>query len=73
MVTADEAARLENILAGFPTSEVQDQALMQDIDLGQRERTIVQFRVLRKRALQQTASAIRTALSTCGGDVAEEL
>jgi hypothetical protein len=73
MVTADEAARLEHILSGFPTSEAQDQALLQDVDLGQQERTFVQFRVLRKRALRQTASAIRAALSACGDDGAQEL
>ncbi len=73
MVTVDEVARLEHILSGFPTSEVQDQALLQDVNLGQRERTFVQFRVLRKRALRQTALTIRAAPSACGLDGAEEL
>ena len=71
MATADEAARLVRILSGFPTSEVQDQALLQEVDVGQRERTFVQFRVLRKRALRQTASTIRAAMSACGVEAHE--
>lgn len=62
LVTAEEAARLEKILSRFPTSEAQDEALLQEGSLGERERVFVRFRVLRKRALRQTAARIRAAL-----------
>ncbi len=60
----EEAARLQAILDGFPTSEAQDRARLEEGEgnaLDWRERTIVEFRVARKEALRRTIEGIRAA------------
>ncbi|KAK9828394.1 hypothetical protein WJX81_003722 [Elliptochloris bilobata] len=71
LVTANEAARLEGILAAFPTSEAHDEELIRGGGLGPREAVFVRFRVLRKLALWQAVTRIRAALSAaeCGAEL----
>ena len=59
-----EAQRLAGILAAFPTTEQQDQELLDSgILLDWRERVIVRFRMLRKEALRLTIQGIEAALA----------
>lgn len=54
-VLQEEAERLRSILVRFPTGEDQDAALLASGELTDwRERVIVKFRMLRKRALRLT-------------------
>ena len=60
----EEAQRLAGILASFPTSEQQDQVLLDDGSMQDwRERVIVRFRMLRKQALRLTIEGIEAALA----------
>ena len=55
MASQDEVDRLSNILMSFPTTEDEDANLLDSGELTDwRERVIVKFRMLRKRALRLT-------------------
>ena len=54
-----EANRLWKRLVGFPTGEQQDAELLEGGGLDWRERVIVRFRMLRKRALRHAVERIR--------------
>ncbi|CAL8469166.1 g8707 [Coccomyxa elongata] len=59
----EEVERLRSILVRFPTGEDQDAALLESGELTDwRERVIVKFRMLRKRALRLTMEAVQAAL-----------
>ncbi|CAL5221515.1 g3721 [Coccomyxa viridis] len=65
LCTLEEAMRLATKLASFPTTESQDRAALErkrNPIKDWRERTIVEFRMLRKEALRLTIDAIKAAL-----------
>lgn len=63
LVTRQELARLQGILAGLPTTEAEDAALLGGGSMADwRQRAILQFRVQRKRALRLTIQRLQAAL-----------
>ncbi len=66
LASQGEVERLNNILVSFPTTEDDDAALLGSENLTDwRERVIVKFRMLRKRALRLTIQVIHTSQSSC--------
>ncbi|CAL8469162.1 g8703 [Coccomyxa elongata] len=64
LCTEGEVERLNNILVSFPTTEDDDAALLGSENLTDwRERVIVKFRMLRKRALRLTIQGVQLALA----------
>ncbi|BDA45092.1 hypothetical protein COCOBI_06-5720 [Coccomyxa sp. Obi] len=62
--TQEEVQRLTSILVSFPTTEDEDAALLDSGELTDwRERVIVNFRMLRKRALRLTIQGLHAALA----------
>jgi hypothetical protein len=65
----EEAARLEARLAGFPTSAAQDAELLGasgPAAPGPTAARVIEFRMLRKRALAHAAEALRVRLARVG-------
>ncbi|BDA45093.1 hypothetical protein COCOBI_06-5730 [Coccomyxa sp. Obi] len=72
LCTEEEVERLNSILVSFPTTEDEDAALLDSGELTDwRERIIVKFRMLRKRALRLTIQGVQLALAEarqCGAN-----
>ncbi len=62
-MTREELGRLQGILAGLPTTEAEDAALLGGGSISDwRQRAILLFRVMRKRALRLTIQRLQAAL-----------
>ncbi|KAK9906816.1 hypothetical protein WJX75_008486 [Coccomyxa subellipsoidea] len=72
LMSHDEVARLNSILASFPTSEAADLQLLHGSSaLHDGERQVLQFRIQRKRALRNMLGQIQRQLQQTGGGTGE--
>ncbi|KAK9834152.1 hypothetical protein WJX81_003314 [Elliptochloris bilobata] len=68
LATRGELARLQAVLAGFPTTEAQDAKILAGKKLAARHRLIIEFRRMRKRGLRLAVARLRALLDEADAD-----